>query len=82
MILIFLGNWRMTVIATISIPVSVLGAIIGIYVTGNTINVMTLGGLALGDRAVGGRRHRGVGEHAPKLQPRQIACASSNRRGH
>ncbi len=47
MILIFLGNWRMTVIATISIPVSVLGAIIGIYVTGNTINVMTLGGLAL-----------------------------------
>jgi multidrug efflux pump subunit AcrB len=47
MILIFLGNWRMTVIATISIPVSLLGAIIGIYVTGNTINVMTLGGLAL-----------------------------------
>jgi multidrug efflux pump subunit AcrB len=47
MILIFLGNWRMTVIATISIPVSILGAIIGIYVTGNTINVMTLGGLAL-----------------------------------
>jgi multidrug efflux pump subunit AcrB len=47
MILIFLGNWRMTVIATISIPVSLVGAIIGIYVTGNTINVMTLGGLAL-----------------------------------
>jgi multidrug efflux pump subunit AcrB len=47
MILVFLGNWRMTVIACISIPLSVLGAIIGLYTTGNTINVMTLGGLAL-----------------------------------
>jgi len=47
MILIFLGNWRMTLIASISIPLSILGAIIGLYVTGNTINAMTLGGLAL-----------------------------------
>jgi multidrug efflux pump subunit AcrB len=47
MILIFLGNWRMTFIATLSIPLAILGAIAGLYATGNTINAMTLGGLAL-----------------------------------
>src|SRR5205814_769754 len=47
MILIFLGNWRMTVIATMSIPLAILCAIIGLFATGNTINAMTLGGLAL-----------------------------------
>src|SRR5207244_6805137 len=47
MLLIFLGNWRMTMIASMSIPLAILSAIIGLYVTGNTINAMTLGGLAL-----------------------------------
>ncbi len=47
MILIFLGNWRMTVIASLSIPLAILGAVSCLYVTGNTINAMTLGGLAL-----------------------------------
>jgi multidrug efflux pump subunit AcrB len=47
MILIFLGNWRMTLIASISIPLSILGAVIGLRTTGDTINAMTLGGLAL-----------------------------------
>jgi len=47
MILIFLGNWRMTMIASMSIPLAILSAIIGLYATGNTINAMTLGGLAL-----------------------------------
>jgi multidrug efflux pump subunit AcrB len=47
MILIFLGNWRMTFIATTSIPLAILGAVACLYVTGNTINAMTLGGLAL-----------------------------------
>jgi len=47
MILVFLGNWRMTLIASLSIPLAILGAIIGLYATGNTINAMTLGGLAL-----------------------------------
>jgi multidrug efflux pump subunit AcrB len=47
MILLFLGNGRMTAIACTSIPLSVLGAIVGLYVFGNTINAMTLGGLAL-----------------------------------
>ena len=43
----FLGNIRMTLIATLSIPLAILGAITCLYVTGNTINAMTLGGLAL-----------------------------------
>lgn len=47
MILLFLGNWRMTLIATLSIPLALLGAVIGLFATGNTINTMTLGGLAL-----------------------------------
>lgn len=47
MILIFLGNIRMTIIAVVSIPLALLGAVVGLYVTGNTINAMTLAGLAL-----------------------------------
>jgi multidrug efflux pump subunit AcrB len=47
MILIFLGNWRMTLIASLSIPLSVLGSVIGLNALGLTINAMTLGGLAL-----------------------------------
>jgi multidrug efflux pump subunit AcrB len=47
MILIFLGNWRMTLIATMSIPLAILASIIGLFATNNTINAMTLGGLAL-----------------------------------
>ena len=46
-ILIFLGEWRMTAIAVTTIPVSVLAAVAGLLATGQTINVMTLGGLAL-----------------------------------
>jgi multidrug efflux pump subunit AcrB len=46
-ILIFLGEWRMTAIAVTTIPVSVLSAVAGLLATGQTINVMTLGGLAL-----------------------------------
>jgi CzcA family heavy metal efflux pump len=47
MILLFLGDFRSTVIATLSIPLAVLAAIAGMLATGNTINAMTLGGLAL-----------------------------------
>src|SRR4029079_17715783 len=46
-ILIFLGEWRMTLIAIITIPLSVLAAIACLYAMGQTINVMTLAGLAL-----------------------------------
>ncbi|MEZ0232093.1 MAG: efflux RND transporter permease subunit [Methylophilaceae bacterium] len=47
MILLFLGSWRSTVIIAISIPLSILGAIVGLSITGETLNIMTLGGLAL-----------------------------------
>jgi multidrug efflux pump subunit AcrB len=47
MILVFLGSWRSTVIIAVSIPLSILSAIALLSVTGQTLNVMTLGGLAL-----------------------------------
>ncbi|MCL2716756.1 MAG: efflux RND transporter permease subunit [Alphaproteobacteria bacterium] len=47
MILLFLGSWRSTIIIAISIPLSVLGAIIMLAALGETLNIMTLGGLAL-----------------------------------
>jgi CzcA family heavy metal efflux pump len=47
MILLFLGSWRSTLIIIISIPLSVLFSLIAIAWLGQTINVMTLGGLAL-----------------------------------
>ena len=46
-ILLFLGEWRMTMIAILTIPISVLGAVVCLYAVGMTINVMTLAGLAL-----------------------------------
>jgi multidrug efflux pump subunit AcrB len=47
MILLFLGSWRSTLIITISIPLAILSAIIALAAFGQTLNVMTLGGLAL-----------------------------------
>ncbi len=47
MILLFLGSWRSTLIIATSIPLSVLGAIICLAAMGETLNIMTLGGLAL-----------------------------------
>ena len=47
MILAFLGSWRSMVIVIVSIPLAILTSIIGLKLTGHTINLMTLGGLAL-----------------------------------
>lgn len=47
MILLFLGSWRSSLIIATSIPLSVLGAVIGLSMVGETLNIMTLGGLAL-----------------------------------
>ncbi len=47
MILIFLGSWRSTLIITISIPLAILASVAALSAMGQTINVMTLGGLAL-----------------------------------
>jgi multidrug efflux pump subunit AcrB len=47
MILLFLGSWRSTLIVMISIPLSILSSIVVLYFFGETLNTMTLGGLAL-----------------------------------
>lgn len=47
MILLFLGSWRSTVIIALSIPLAILAAVAALAVFGQTLNVMTLGGLAL-----------------------------------
>ena len=47
MILLFLGNWRSTLIIAISIPLSILTSVIVLSALGETFNIMTLGGLAL-----------------------------------
>ena len=47
MILLFLGSWRSTVIIATSIPLAILGSIALLSALGETLNIMTLGGLAL-----------------------------------
>jgi multidrug efflux pump subunit AcrB len=47
MILLFLGSWRSTLIVTVSIPLSILTSLVVLSLTGETLNIMTLGGLAL-----------------------------------
>ncbi len=47
MILLFLGSWRSTLIITVSIPLAILASVTMLSLLGETINVMTLGGLAL-----------------------------------
>ncbi len=47
MILVFLGNWRSTLIIAVSIPLSILCSLLMLSALGETINIMTLGGLAL-----------------------------------
>ena len=84
-ILLFLGEWRMTVIAVLTIPIAVLAALVGLYATGNTINVMTLAGLSLAigplvDSAIicleNTHRHLGLGaspEEAAYLGASEVA---------
>jgi multidrug efflux pump subunit AcrB len=71
MILIFLGDWRLTIIAVLSLPLSILCGIVGLWSVGQTINVMTLGGLFLAigplvDNAIvvleNTHRHLGMGK--------------------
>ncbi len=47
MILLFLGSWRSTLIVCVSIPLSILSSLAILYAMGETINIMTLGGMAL-----------------------------------
>src|SRR3954447_12168401 len=47
MVLLFLGNWRSTLIIAVTIPLSILSSILVLNMLGETLNIMTLGGLAL-----------------------------------
>jgi multidrug efflux pump subunit AcrB len=47
MILLFLRDWRSVFVVVSNIPLALLGSVLGLWLTGNTLNVMTLGGLAL-----------------------------------
>jgi multidrug efflux pump subunit AcrB len=71
MILLFLGNWRLTLIILASIPLSIITAVVVLYMGGQTLNTMTLGGFALAvgilvDNATvvieNIERHAGLGE--------------------
>lgn len=73
MVLVFLGSWRMTLIATLMLPLAILCGIIGLWSTSNTINVMTLAGLFLAigplvDNAIvvleNTHRHQAMGKSA------------------
>ena len=93
MILLFLGNWRLTLIILAAIPLSIITAVLVMYVGGQTLNTMTLGGFAL---AVGilvdngtvviENIERHVGLHAPLSRrrsctaPARSACRRCCRR--
>ncbi len=47
MILLFLRDWRAVIVVVFNIPMALLGSLLGLWLTGSTINIMTLGGLAL-----------------------------------
>ena len=47
MVLLFLRDWRSMIIVLLTIPFALLGSVVGLYITGHTINIMTLAGLAL-----------------------------------
>jgi multidrug efflux pump subunit AcrB len=47
MVLLFLRDWRSVLVVVLNIPLALMAAVIGLWLTGNTINLMTLGGLAL-----------------------------------
>ena len=47
MVLLFLRDWRSVIIVVLNIPFALLGSVVGLWLTGQTLNLMTLGGLAL-----------------------------------
>jgi hypothetical protein len=47
LVLLFLGDWRAALVVVLNIPLSLMAAVVALWITGYTINVMTLGGMAL-----------------------------------
>lgn len=74
MILLFLGSWRSTLIVALSIPLSILASVTVLAALGQTLNVMTLGGLALAvgvlvdDATVGIENIHRMQEHEPDIE--------------
>ena len=89
MILFFLGSFRSVAIVSSSIPLAILVGIAGLFLTGNTLNLMTLGGLALAigmlvdDATVAVEnihRNRAMGKPLTRGHPRRRARRSPPRR--
>ena len=93
MVLLFLGNWRSTLIIALTIPLSILASILVLHALGETLNLMTLGGLALSvgilvDQAIvtieNIERHLHMGTRARTRRswsaPARSACRPSSRR--
>ena len=66
MVLVFLRDWRSVIVVVLNIPFAICGALVALWLTGQTINLMTLGGLALADRHPGRRGDRRDREHPPQ----------------
>ena len=73
MVLLFLGNWRSTLIIALTIPLSILASILALQALGETLNLMTLGGLALV-----GRHPRRPG-HRRRSRTSSATCTSARR---
>ncbi len=80
MILLFLGSWRSTLIVVISIPLSILTAIIALNFLGHTLNVMTLGGMALAVGILVDDATVEIEKHSPQPAPTQTARPRDSRR--
>ncbi len=87
MILLFLGSWRSTLVVMISIPLAVQSSLIVLYFLGDTLNTMTLGGLALAvgilvdDSTVTDREHPPAAERGgPAIAPGDLARRGRDRR--
>ena len=94
MILLFLGSWRSTLVVMISIPLAILSSLVVLYFLGETLNTMTLGGLALAvgilvddstvtientHRLLTEERHAAAGGDAARRRPRS-PCRPWSRR--
>ena len=73
MVLLFLRDWRSAFIVVTTIPLALLSAVVFLWAAGQTINIMTLGGLALGCRHPRRRSHRRSGKHPHANRTRPAA---------
>jgi AcrB/AcrD/AcrF family len=83
-LLLFLRDWRSSLIVVITIPFALLTAVVLLKLSGQTINIMTLGGLSLSGRRSRRRRHRPSRKHpCPSRQRREHSqgCSSCQSRG-